>query len=193
MSSVYDSRRITSKLVCLAAFTSGCLAGVLHPMADFDYTPEIGRATAQFDVPAGWRTLPFGAMAPSQVTLIRVASGDKQHEIVATINFYHIHSFQKDKTQQGCAEDYLDGVRRHADSHVEMDLVSTFQSPRNGVLNIYRFHSAYWRERWAVFIIKGDYEVQIEISAHDFAETVGFPIYLQELAQDISITSLGKR
>ena len=180
-------------LACLFALTSGCFAGVLHPFQDFDYTSEIGLAAAEFRVPPGWHALPFGPEAPAQVTLVCVASENKQRKIVATIDFYHIHSFQKDKTHQGCADEYLNGIHRHSDSKVEMDMVSTFYTASNGVLNIYRYHSDYWRERWAVFVVKGDYEVLIEIHARDFADTVQFPAYLQQFAQDISITSPEER
>jgi hypothetical protein len=180
-------RRTAYTLACLLASASGSLAGVLHPMQDFDWTPQIGLATAEFRVPPGWRALPFGPEAPAQVTLVRVASEDRQHEIVATIDFYHLHSFQKDKTQQGCADEYLDGIQRHADKNVEMDIVSTFYISSNGAVNIYRYHSDYWRERWAAFIVKGDYLVQVEIYAHDFANTALFAPYLELIAQGISI------
>lgn len=103
-----------------------------------------------------------------------------------------IHSFETDKTQQGCADDYLDGVQRHADKRVEMDIVNTFQSTANGALNIYRFHSDYWRERWAVFIVKGDYVVQLEIYTHDFADTAPFPTYFQIIVRGVSIDLGGK-
>ena len=180
-------RRTGYMLACFLVLASGSLAGVLHPMQDFDWTPQIGLATAEFGVPPGWRALPFGPEAPAQVTLVRVASENRQHEIVATIDFYHLHSFQGDKTQQGCADEKLDGIQRHADKNVEMDIVSVFYTASNGVLNIYRYHSDYWRERWAVFVIKGDYLVQIEISADDFADTALFASYLELIAQGISI------
>ena len=181
------SRRITCMLASLSALTSGCLAGVLHPMQDFDYTPQIGLATAHFGVPLGWRVLPIDPRTPHHATLVRATSGNKQESVVVNLDFYHIHSFQTDKTQQGCADKYLDGIQRHADKKVEMDIVSTFYTSSNGVLNIYRYHSDYWRERWAVFVVKGDYRVDIEIYAHDLADTALFALYLELIAQGISI------
>jgi hypothetical protein len=166
---------------------SSSFAGVLHPMADFDYTAEIGRATAHFNVPQGWRALPIDQKTPHHATLVHLSPGSNRKRVAVRLDFYHIHSFETDKTQQGCADDHLDGIQRHADPDVEMDIVSTFQSGRNGAVNIYRYHSEYWRERWAVFIVKGDYEVTIEVYAHDFADTAQFAGYLRTVADGVSI------
>jgi hypothetical protein len=166
---------------------SASFAGVLHPMVADDYTAEMGRATAHFDVPRGWRALPIARRTPHHATLVYVNPRNKHLKVAVSLDFYHIHSFETDKTQQGCADDYLDGVQRHADPDVEMDIVSTFQSGRNGAVNIYRCHSEYWREGWTVFIVKGDYEVQIEVYAHDFAGTAQFAGYLRAVADGVSI------
>jgi hypothetical protein len=182
-------RHASHTLVYLLVLVSGSFAGVLHPMADFDYTPQLGRATAHFRVPLGWRTQPIDPKTPHHAVLFRVASGNKKRSVSVSLDFYHIHSFETDKTQQGCANDYLDGIQSHADPVVEMDIVSTFQSTRNGALNIYRYHSEYWRERWAVFIVKGDYEVLVEIYARDFIDTAPFTRYLQIVARGISINA----
>ena len=184
---VIMSARGIQILIYPFVLASGSFAGVLHPMADFDYTAEIGRATAHFSVPQGWRALRIDQKTPHHATLVHLSSGSKRQRVAVSLDFYHIHSFETDKTQQGCADDYLDGIQHHADSNVEMDVVDTFHSKRNGTLNIYRYHSDYWRERWAVFIVKGDYEVQLEIYAHDFADTASFTSYLQAVADRVSI------
>jgi hypothetical protein len=174
-------------LIYSFVLASASFAGVLHPMVDYDYTAEIGRATAHFDVPGGWRALPITRRTPHHATLVYVNPRNKHQRVVVSLDFYHIHSFETDKTQQGCADEYLDGIQRHADPDVEMDIVSTFQSGGNGAVNIYRYHSEYWRERWAVFIVKGDYEVQLEVYAHDFADTAQFAGYLRSVADGVSI------
>ena len=184
---VIMSARGIQILIYPFVLATGTFAGVLHPMADFDYTAEIGRATAHFRVPQGWHALRIDQKMPHHATLVRATSGNKQQSVPVNLDFYHIHSFQTDKTQQGCADEYLDGIQRHSDKNIEMDIVSNFYTCNNGVLNIYRYHSDYWRERWAVFIVKGDYEVHLEIYAHDFADTGSFASYLQAVAEGVSI------
>src|SRR5438309_8253881 len=110
-----SSRRTACTLACLLSLTNGSLAGLLHPMRDFDYTPQIGLATAHFDVPPGWRTLPADPRTPHHASLVHATSGNKQQSVAVDLDFYHIHSFQTDKTQQGCADEYLDGIQRHSD------------------------------------------------------------------------------
>ena len=175
-------------LIYLIPVISGSFAGVLHPMPDFDYTPWIGRVTADFRVPPGWDALPIDPKSPHHATLFQVVSGSKQHNIVVSLDFYHLHSFVKEKTQQGSAANYLDGIQRHDDPNVKMDLVSTFQSERNGPINLYRYHYANRRERWAVFIVAGDYEVQLEICAPDFADEATLRSCLELVARGVSIS-----
>jgi hypothetical protein len=176
--------------IILSVMSSGSSAGILRPMADFDYTPQIGQARAHFRVPPGWNASPNDPKNPHHATLSRTL-GNQPSFVEVAIDFHHIHSFVIDKTQQSLADEYLDGIRRHADPNVEVRIVNTFHSAESGALNVYRYYSASSGQRWVVFIVKGDYDVQVEIYAHELADTALFASYLEQIAQGISIETNG--
>lgn len=162
-------------------------AGILHPQADFDYSPQIGRATAHFDVPEGWRALSSDQKMPHHATLVQITSKKKGDKIVVNLNFYHLHSFQIEKTQRGCALEYLDGIQRHADPDATMQMVDRFQSPLAGSIDTYRYSIAHLGQRWVAFVVEGDYVLRVEIDAPDLMQERMLMSYVALIAGGVSI------
>lgn len=86
-------------------------------------------------------------------------------------------------------QSYLDAIHDHNDRAVTVQALRSFETPRYGTLAIYRYHSDYWRERLAVFIVYQGIHVHIELYAPGFTDAERYMPTLEEIARSVSINA----
>ena len=99
---------------------------------------------------------------------------------------YYILDASQLGDQQAQADSYLDGIHRHSDDKVTMQITDTVAT-RYGQLHVYRYFSDYWRDRRSVFIVHGNRYVHLELYAPESAPAQRCQATLEELARSVSI------
>jgi hypothetical protein len=148
------------------------------------WSPFPGTTTATFRIPRGWSALQSGqerlgwGIAPT---------GQRGLHVCTIVLDYYLLDPDQPLDAQGQAESYLEATHRHADDKVTMEISDSFDGGRNGRLSVYRYYSDYWRDRRAVFIIRGRRYVHVELNAHESTDAERCQPILEQVARSVIV------
>jgi hypothetical protein len=140
---------------------------------------------ATFQVPPGWTAKTNFQYDPYAWGVAPKTSPDAP-KCSIDLHYYVLDADQLGD-QQVQADSYLDGIHRHNDEEVSMHITDTFDSRAYGQLHVYRYFSDYWRDRRAVFIVRGNRYVHVELYAHESADGQRCQATLEEVARSVLI------
>lgn len=131
--------------ILIFAILSGCTAPSIR-------SSSCGGIAGTYRVPQGWEVRKIEG--PSRVqNMIQEIGRSGRDDPGITVDAFCKFDNRFPRTQQGCAERYLDGIHDVDDDSVQFEIVGSVPNQFHGDITLYRFHSEWFGDHLVAMIV----------------------------------------
>lgn len=143
--------------ILLLAVLSGCAGPSIR-------SSSCGGFAGTYRVPKGWEVRKIEGPSRVENMIQEIGRSDRDDPGI-TVNAYCRFNDRFPRTQQGCAESYLDGIHDVDDDSVQSEIVGSVSNPHHGDITLYRFHSEWYGDHLVAMIVADSGYATVELWA----------------------------
>ena len=141
-----------------------------------------GRPAGTYRIPDGW--VATKVEGPSRVrNVIQQIGHTAREDPSITIDAFCQFDRRFPRTQQGCADSYLDGIHDVDDDSVKLEVFGTVQNQNHGEITLYRYYSDWLGDHLVAMIVTtygyGTAELWADTATGRKTHTAAFKVFVQ--------------